>query len=171
MVFAPGSRLGPYEILASLGAGGMGEVYRAADAAQHVERGAHVLVVARRENAASSLPEPSDARAILGRQAIPRVESEEPKLVEVRLVEPGEQGLWRSGRCLAVSSEDLEARSSLIQAREVLPQKLQSVDRPIVRLSRRSRLDQDPNRSGHGLPQSENSGHHGAKKAHVFGTG
>ncbi|MDQ6891755.1 MAG: protein kinase [Acidobacteriota bacterium] len=43
MTVAPGTRLGPYEILSPLGAGGMGEVYRARDA--RLERDAAVKVL------------------------------------------------------------------------------------------------------------------------------
>jgi serine/threonine protein kinase/Tol biopolymer transport system component len=40
---APGARLGPYEIVAPLGAGGMGEVYRASDARLHREVAIKIL--------------------------------------------------------------------------------------------------------------------------------
>jgi serine/threonine protein kinase len=36
MPLPPGRRLGPYEVLSPLGAGGMGEVYRARDIARRV---------------------------------------------------------------------------------------------------------------------------------------
>src|ERR671934_566387 len=43
MSIAIGSRLGPYEIVGSLGAGGMGEVYRARDTKLHREVAIKVL--------------------------------------------------------------------------------------------------------------------------------
>ena len=46
MALIPGSRLGPYEILSALGAGGMGEVYRARDARLQRDVAIKVLSVA-----------------------------------------------------------------------------------------------------------------------------
>jgi serine/threonine-protein kinase len=43
MALAPGSRLGGFEIISSLGAGGMGEVYRARDLRLHREVAIKVL--------------------------------------------------------------------------------------------------------------------------------
>ena len=43
MTLSPGSRLGPYEIVSPLGAGGMGEVYRALDTRLHREVAVKVL--------------------------------------------------------------------------------------------------------------------------------
>ena len=58
MTLTPGRRLGPYEIIAALGAGGMGEVYRANDTKLH--RDVAIKVAARsvrpRSRSARALP-------------------------------------------------------------------------------------------------------------------
>jgi serine/threonine protein kinase len=51
MPLTPGSRLGPYEIVAPLGAGGMGEVYRARDTRLGREVAIKVLPASFTENA------------------------------------------------------------------------------------------------------------------------
>ena len=55
MTFAPGTRLGPYEILTPLGAGGMGEVYRARDT--RLERTVAIKVLPQHLSASADLRE------------------------------------------------------------------------------------------------------------------
>ena len=51
MPLSPGTRLGPYEILALIGAGGMGKVYRARDPRMGREVAIKVSAEARRHSA------------------------------------------------------------------------------------------------------------------------
>src|SRR5262245_61363075 len=64
MPFEPGTRLGPYEIVAPLGAGGMGEVYRARDTRLDRTVAVKVLTGALAADSESRLRFEQEARAI-----------------------------------------------------------------------------------------------------------
>src|SRR5262245_3093855 len=64
MPFEPGARLGPYEIVAPLGAGGMGEVYRARDTRLDRTVAVKVLTGALAADSESRLRFEQEARAI-----------------------------------------------------------------------------------------------------------
>ena len=63
MPLAPGARLGPYEILSALGAGGMGEVYRARDSRLRRDVAIKVLLTARSADPDRLLRFEQEARA------------------------------------------------------------------------------------------------------------
>jgi len=62
MSLAPGTRLGPYEIQSALGAGGMGEVYRARDT--RLERTVAIKVLRRPSRRTRSSASCTTCRAI-----------------------------------------------------------------------------------------------------------
>ena len=88
MTLSPGSRLGPYEILAPLGAGGMGEVYRA----HHPRLG--------REVAIKVLPE----RVAADPEALARFEREAKAIAALSHGCPREAPAFSSGAATARSS-------------------------------------------------------------------
>jgi serine/threonine protein kinase len=61
MPLSPGARLGPYEIAAPLGAGGMGEVYRAKDT--RLDRTVAVKILASHLSASPELKQRFDREA------------------------------------------------------------------------------------------------------------
>ena len=62
MALAPGERIGPYEIVAALGAGGMGQVYRARDTRLNRVVGSRLIYRATRKGFRPIAPERSISR-------------------------------------------------------------------------------------------------------------
>jgi serine/threonine protein kinase len=56
MALSPGTKLGPYEVVAPIGAGGMGEVYRAKDARLDRSVAIKILPIHLCENAEAKQP-------------------------------------------------------------------------------------------------------------------
>ena len=88
MQIAPGTRLGPYQIVAPIGAGGMGEVYKATDT--RLERTVPIKVLAKQDEEASArlLPEARAASAL-----------NHPHLCTIHEVSERGPSLHRHGAC------------------------------------------------------------------------
>jgi Tol biopolymer transport system component len=121
MALAPGTRLGPYEIVSPLGAGGMGEVYRAADARLAREVALKVLPAAfardaermarfaREAKILASLNHPNIA-SVYGLEDAAGVRALVMELVEGRtLADRLEQGALPSDEALLIGQQICEA--------------------------------------------------------------
>src|SRR6516162_241025 len=91
MGLEPGSRLGPYEIVALLGAGGMGEVYRARDTRLKREVALKVLpeAFARDPGRMARFQREAEVLASLNHPNIAQVYGVEERALVMELVEGG----------------------------------------------------------------------------------
>src|SRR4051812_4429501 len=100
MPLNPGTRLGPYEILAAIGAGGMGEVYRARDTALNRDVAIKVLL--------SSVAGDADRLARFTREAQTLAALNHPNIAHVHGL--AEDGGVRALVMELVEGDDLAAR-------------------------------------------------------------
>jgi eukaryotic-like serine/threonine-protein kinase len=77
MALLPGSRIGPYDIVGTLGAGGMGEVYRGRDA--RLQRDVAIKVLP------DAFPQDADRRARFEREARTLASLNHPRIAMVLL--------------------------------------------------------------------------------------
>ena len=102
MPLAPGTRLGPYEVLGPLGAGGMGEVYKARDT--RLDRTVAIKVLPEHLSATP------DLRARFEREARARAAAEEI-ITPLRLLGfRAEEARYAAALCEGISDAPLEQR-------------------------------------------------------------
>ena len=98
----PGRRLGRYEILSALGAGGMGEVYRARDS--KLERDVAVKVLPGYVSGDPRAPFALRARGERGRGAVPSQHPLDLRFRERRMASPSPSwSFWKGRRCARCS--------------------------------------------------------------------
>ena len=151
-MIAPGTRLGPYEILAAIGAGGMGEVYRARDTKLNRDVALKIL-----PDAFASDP---DRLARFQREAQTLASLNHPNIAQIHGLE--ESDGVRALVMELVEGEDLSQRI----ARGPIP-----IDEalPIAQADRRGA--RSGARAGHHPPRSEAGEHQGHARRHGEGAG
>ena len=155
---AAGSRLGPYEILSALGAGGMGEVYRARDTKLNRDVAIKVLPDALRER--SRPPRALHARSADARLAQP---SEHRRRSTGSSRNPADAGHGATRRALVMELVEGEDLSQRHRARADAARR-GAADRAADRRRARSRA-----RAGHHPSRSEAGEHQGARRRHGEG--
>src|SRR6266849_4213292 len=87
---------------------------RAAYAAQGAKRRSQILMIARRENSAASLPEARNALTICDTQPITRIDGENPYFIKLARVELAQHLVVAVGVCLAIPRSRLIKRVPMI---------------------------------------------------------
>src|SRR6266404_2506913 len=83
------------------------EMVGVADAAEGTERDSQILMIARGQNAPTSLMEPGDRDAIVCTEAATNVDAEQPKLVEIGIVDLRQNRIVAVRVVLAIAGRDV----------------------------------------------------------------